>query len=217
MFYEPEKNNHGLRFNPFKSIVVPRPIGWITTLNLDGKVNLAPYSQFQNIGFDPPYVMFAASTERDKHSASNAMDTGEFVTNMATYDLLEAVQITAQPVPAGVDEAELAKLELAPSRLVKPPRVARSPVHMECKYYCSMNLPGRLPGQSDTVVVGKVVGIHIKDEFITTTGKIDIEKIRPLTRMGYLDYAVIDKVFEVPPIGLGAEDRARRMEGQGKE
>ncbi len=85
MFYEPDKNNHGLRYNPFKSIVVPRPIGWITTLGLDGKVNLAPYSQFQNIGFDPPYVMFAASTERDKHSASNAMDTGEFVTNMANY------------------------------------------------------------------------------------------------------------------------------------
>jgi flavin reductase (DIM6/NTAB) family NADH-FMN oxidoreductase RutF len=217
MFYEPEKNNHGLRFNPFKSIIVPRPIGWITTLNREGTVNLAPYSQFQNIGFDPPYVMFAASTERDKHSAANAMDTGEFVTNMATADLLEAVQITAQPVPAGVDEAALAKLELEPSRLVKPPRVARSPVHMECKYYCSMNLPGRLPGQSDTVVVGKVVGIHIKDEYITVDGKIDIEKIRPLSRMGYLDYAIVDKVFEVPPVGLGAAERAQRLEGKPKE
>ena len=214
MFYEPSKDNHGLRYNPFKSIAVPRPIGWISTLDLEGRLNLAPYSQFQNIGYDPPYVMFASSSDRYKHSALNAMDTGEFVTNMATHDLLEAIQITSQPVEAGVDEAALAKLEMIPSKLVKPPRVAASPVHLECKYYCSMTLPGRLPGHADTVVVGKVVGVHIKDEFITKDGKIDIERIRPLARMGYMDYTSIDKVFTVVPEGVAAEARKLGLEGR---
>ena len=99
MFYEPDKDNHGLPFNPFKSICVPRPIGWISTLDLKGNLNLAPYSQCQNIGYDPPYVMFASSSDRTKHSALNAMDTGEFVTNMATFDLLDAVAATSQPDP----------------------------------------------------------------------------------------------------------------------
>ena len=106
MFYEPDKYNHGLPYNPFKSITVPRPIGWISTVDRQGRVNLAPYSQFQNIGYDPPYVLFSSSSDRYKHSALNAQDTGEFVTNMATYDLRDAVNITAQPVEAGVDEIE---------------------------------------------------------------------------------------------------------------
>ena len=214
MFYEPDKDNHGLRYNPFKSIAVPRPIGWISTLDLNGKLNLAPYSQFQNIGYDPPYVMFASSSDRHKHSALNAMDTGEFVTNMATHDLLEAIQVSSQPVPAGVDEAELAGLEMIASKIVKPPRVAASPVHLECKFYCSMALPGRLPGHLDTVIVGRVVGVHIKDEFITADGKIDIERIRPLARMGYMDYTSIDKVFTVEPEGVGADDRRLGLEGR---
>lgn len=216
MFYEPDKENHGLPYNPFKSITVPRPIGWITTLDLKGRVNLAPYSQFQNIGYDPPYVLFCASSDRHKHSACNAQDTGEFVTNMATYDLREAVNITAQPVEAGVDETELAGLEMVPSKLVKPPRVAASPIHMECKYYCSFNLPGNTPGGSDTVVVGRVIGVHIKDEYITADGKIDILKARPLARMGYMDYTSVEKIFPVEPVGFGSAGRRLGLEGRPK-
>jgi len=216
MFYEPDKEDHGLPYNPFKSIIVPRPIGWISTVDLQGRVNLAPYSQFQNVGYDPPYILFCSSSDRQKHSAMNAQATGEFVTNIATYDLREAVNVTSQGVEAGIDEAKLAGLEMIPSQLVKPPRVAASPIHMECKYYCSMSLPGRSPGSGDTIVVGRVVGVHIDDEFITSDGRIDIVKIRPLARMGYMDYTSVESVFPIEPVGEGLADRRFGLEGRPK-
>src|SRR5436305_10122333 len=127
MFYEPDKDNHGLPFNPYKSIVVPRPIGWISTVSREGIVNLAPYSQFNNLGYDPPYVMFSANSfpqsGRRKDTVKNAIETGEFVVNMATYELREAVNVTSQFVAADVNEAALAGLEMISSWMVKPPRV----------------------------------------------------------------------------------------------
>ena len=212
MFYEPRKGNHGLKFNPFKSITVPRPIGWISTLDTQGRLNLAPFSQFQNLGFDPPYVMFAAAGGTD--SPRTAQDTGAFVVNMATYDLREAVNITAQKVPPGVNEAELAGLEMLPSSMVAPPRVAASPVNMECRYHCTLVLPGREPGDTNCVVVGEVVGIHIKDEFITADGKLDVVKMRPLARMGYMDYTSVTEVFSMPPHGSGAGSLSMGLEGR---
>src|SRR5688572_13654769 len=146
MFYEPDKDDHGLPFNPYKSIVVPRPIGWISTIGRDGGVNLAAYSQFNNLGYDPPYVMFSGNsfpdTGRRKDSVKNAIDTGEFVVNMATYELREAINVTSQFLSPGTDEAALAGLEMIPSRIVKPPRVSASPVHLECRFHCSLALPG---------------------------------------------------------------------------
>ena len=159
MFYEPDNDDHGLPFNPFKSIVVPRPIGWISTVSRDGIVNLAPYSQFNNLGYDPPYVMFSANslpdTGRRKDSVRNATDTGEFVVNMATYELREAVNITSQLVSPGIDEAALAGLEMIPSRMVKPPRVAASPVHLECRFHSALALPGNASDQVHHVVIGR--------------------------------------------------------------
>jgi flavin reductase (DIM6/NTAB) family NADH-FMN oxidoreductase RutF len=164
MFYEPDKDDHGLPFNPYKSIVVPRPIGWISTVSCDGTVNLAPYSQFNNLGYDPPYVMFSGNsfpeTGRRKDSVKNATDTGEFVVNMATYELREAINITSQFLPSKTDEAALAGLEMIPSRIVKPPRVAASPVHLECRFHCSLALPGTALDQVHHVVVGRVVGVQ---------------------------------------------------------
>jgi flavin reductase (DIM6/NTAB) family NADH-FMN oxidoreductase RutF len=155
MFYEPDKNNHGLKHDPFKSIVVPRPIGWISSLSSAGKLNLAPFSQFNNLGYDPPYVMFAAANfpllSRPKDSVSNAIETGEFVVNMATYALREAINITSSAVEPDIDEAALAGLAMEPSVLVKPPRVAASPVHLECRYHCMLALPGRNLEQSHYV------------------------------------------------------------------
>ena len=122
------------------------PVGWISTISRDGIVNLAPYSQFNNLGYDPPYVMFSANSfpasGRRKDSVKNATDTGEFVVNMATYELREAVNITSQFLPPEIDEAALAGLEMIPCHLVKPPRVAASPVHLECKFHCSLACPG---------------------------------------------------------------------------
>jgi flavin reductase (DIM6/NTAB) family NADH-FMN oxidoreductase RutF len=213
MFYEPALDNHGLPFNRFKSICVPRPIGWITTLDLQGRVNLAPYSQFQNLGYDPPFVMFSASAG-GQHSPRNARETGEFVCNMATYDLREAVNITAQVVPADSSEPELAGLELIPSRLVKPPRVAASPVHMECRYYSSLMLPTKTPGVAVEVVIGEVVGVHIRDDVLTPDGRIDITRVKPLARMGYLDYTAIEHVFAMPPVGGATRRLSRGLEGR---
>jgi flavin reductase (DIM6/NTAB) family NADH-FMN oxidoreductase RutF len=202
MFYEPEKNNHGLAHDPFKSCVVPRPIGWISTLGADGVPNLAPYSQFQNLTFDPPYVMFAANqtTEgRRKDTVVNAEQTGEFVYNMVTYDLRGAMNLSAQQVPPEVDEFELAGVTKAPSRLVRVPRVAESPVQFECRYHQTIRLPGSGTMGTVDIVIGRVIGIHIKDEFIQPDGKLNILKIRPIARLGYYDYTIVETVFEMIP------------------
>jgi len=200
MFYEPGRTSHGLKYDPFKSCVVPRPIGWISTLDRAGNHNLAPYSQFQNVTFDPPIVMFAANQDSKgvrKDSVRNAEDTGEFVWNMATWDLREAVNISAQELPAEVDEFELAGLEKAPSRLVKPMRVAASPIQFECQYLNTVRFPGNGPMGSADVVFGKVVAVHISDEVLDKDGLVDILKIRPIARMGYFDYTSVESRFRM--------------------
>ncbi|HEX2967239.1 MAG TPA: flavin reductase family protein [Syntrophorhabdaceae bacterium] len=200
MFYDPEKNDHGLKHNPFKSCVTPRPIGWISTISKEGVHNLAPYSQFQNLTFDPPYVMFSANQNTGgmrKDSVVNAESTGAFVYNMVTYELREAMNRSAAEVPKDIDEFELAGVTKAPSIKVKPSRVAESPVQFECVYHQTLRLPGNgLMGTVD-VVIGRVVLIHIKDEFITPEGRLDIVKIRPLARLGYYDYTTVDSIFEM--------------------
>ena len=218
MFYEPDKDDHGLPFNPYKSIVVPRPIGWISTIIRDGVVNLAPYSQFNNLGYDPPYVMFSANsfpgTGRRKDSVKNAIDTGEFVVNMATYELRESVNVTSQFLPPEVDEAALAGLEMVPCFIVKVPRVAASPVHLECTFHCSLALPGNAHDQVHHVVIGCVVGVHIRDDVLTPEGKLDVVRIRPLARLGYFDYTTVDSFFTMPPSGPNVKAREAGLEGR---
>ncbi|MBP1695461.1 MAG: oxidoreductase, RutF-like [Deltaproteobacteria bacterium] len=216
MFYEPKKNDHGLAHDPFKSCVVPRPIGWISTVGGDGVANLAPFSQFQNLTFDPPYVMFAANQKTDgrrKDSVVNAEQSGEFVYNMVTYDLREAMNLSAQQVPPEVDEFELAGVTKAPSKLVRAPRVAESPIHFECRYHQTVRLPGNGTMGTVDIVFGQIIGIHIKDEFIQPDGKLNILKIRPLARLGYYDYTSIESVFEM--IIPGPDEKVRSgMEGK---
>jgi flavin reductase (DIM6/NTAB) family NADH-FMN oxidoreductase RutF len=200
MYYEPGKTGHGLAHDPFKSCVVPRPIGWISTLSLDGISNLAPYSQFQNLTFDPPYVMFAANQNtlgKRKDTTVNAEQTGEFVYNMATWDLRDAMNRSAQETAPGVDEFDLAGVSKAPSKRVKPFRVAESPVHMECRYHQTLRLPGSGTMGTVDIIIGQVVAVHIKDEFIAEDGKIDIPRIKPIGRLGYYDYTVVDNRFEM--------------------
>lgn len=200
MYYDPEKNDHGLTHAPFKSCVVPRPIGWISTVSANGVHNLAPYSQFQNLNFDPAYVMFSANQTPDgrrKDTVANIETTGEFVYNMATWELREAVNRSAQQVPPDVDEFELAGVTKAPSIRVKPSRVAESPVQFECRYHQTLRLPGNGPMGSVDVVIGRVLLVHIKDEMIGADGRLDILKIRPLARLGYYDYTSVESVFEM--------------------
>ncbi|MEX1300479.1 MAG: flavin reductase family protein [Desulfotignum sp.] len=200
MYYEPGKTGHGLAFDPFKSCVVPRPIGWISTISQEGVSNLAPYSQFQNLTFDPPYVMFAANQNTRgtrKDTTVNAEQIGEFVYNMATWDLKDAMNRSAQETDPGVDEFDLAGVTKAPSTLVAPFRVAESPIHMECLYHQTLRLPGAGTMGTVDIIIGQVVAVHIKDEFITGDGKIDIPRIKPIGRLGYYDYTVIDNRFEM--------------------
>jgi flavin reductase (DIM6/NTAB) family NADH-FMN oxidoreductase RutF len=200
MFYEPGKTQHGLPRDPFKSCVVPRPIGWISTISTDGVPNLAPFSQFQNLTFDPPYVMFAANQTtrgRRKDTVVNAEATGEFVWNMATYELREAVNKSAEEVAPDVDEFELAGVTKAASQLVRPSRVAESPIHFECKYHQTIRLPGNGTMGTVDIVIGRVIGIHIKEDAIGTDGRIDVLKIRPIARLGYHDYTSVESTFQM--------------------
>ena len=216
MFYQPGKTNHGLPHDPFKSCVIPRPIGWISSLAPDGVANLAPFSQFQNLTFDPPYVMFAANQKVSgtrKDSAYNAEQTGEFVWNMATYDLREAVNISGMEVPADADEFDLAGVTKAPSHLIKPPRVAESPIHFECSYHSTLRLPGNKGLGSVDIVIGKVLAIHISDDVLTADGLIDVVKIRPIARLGYYDYTSIESVFRMEIPGNN-EELLRGLEGR---
>ena len=200
MHYAPGKDPCPLPFSPFKSCTVPRPIGWLSTVSPDGVANLAPYSQWQNLTFDPPRVMFAAnqySDGRRKHTVENAERTGWFVWNMATYDLREAVNISAVEWPDGVDEFARAGVTKAPCIDAPGPRVAESPAQFECKYLSTTRLPGNGPVGTVDVVFGQVMRIHVADAVITPDGKLDIAKIQPLARMGYYDYATITETFEM--------------------
>lgn len=203
MFYEPSKG-HGLPRDPFKALVVPRPIGWMTTLDEHDVINLAPFSYFNSVGDDPPTVMFAVaandSTDPRKDSWRNAETTGEFVYNMAVWNLREEMNKTSDIVPSDVDEAALVGLEMIPSRIVRPPRVAKSPVHLECRYLKTVAIPQNrdlAPGDTG-IVIGQVVGIHVNDE-ILVEGRVDLSKAKPIARLGYAEYTVVDSIFRMVP------------------
>ena len=193
MFYSTAKKDHGLPHDPFKALVAPRPIGWISSIRADGAVNLAPYSYFNAVSSDPPIVCF--SSEGQKDSVAFAEETREFVCNLSTWDLRDAMNQTSAPYPRGVDEMRAAGLTPAPSRLVKPPRVAESPVTFECKWLQTLtlcDLDGRPLDRH--VVFGQVVGIHIADEFVRN-GRVDTAAMKPIARCGYNEYALVEAVF----------------------
>jgi flavin reductase (DIM6/NTAB) family NADH-FMN oxidoreductase RutF len=199
MFYE-TRGHHGLKHNPFKSLVVPRPIGWVSSQDSNGVVNLAPYSFFNAVAAEPPTVMFASngahSEGRYKDSAKNVQETGEFVCNLATWETREAMNATSAMVARSVDEFVLSGLTPLPSKLVKPPRVKESPVHLECTYLQTVELPSNDPQRANLVVFGHVVGIHI-DDGIISDGMIDMNVFKPIARLGYFDYSVVDNVFSM--------------------
>ena len=202
MFYDAAKRDHGLPQDPLKSLIVPRPIGWISTVDKQGRVNLAPYSFYNGVGEFPPMVYFAITgTYGDtptKHSRLNAEQTGEFVVNMVSADLAEQMNITTAMVAFGVDELKLAGLTPAPCRFVKPPRVQESPVALECKYWRTIEMPAEKghEHQRGSVVFGQVVGIHIDDRIIKD-GRVDILAFKPVARLGYSEYTTVDNVWKM--------------------
>ncbi len=204
MFYETRQRDKSLLpHDPFKAIVAPRPIGWISTRGADGRINLAPYSFFNAFCSTPPIVGF--SSEGLKDSATFARESGEFVANLASHDLMQAMNATSAPLPRGQSEFEHAGLTMAPCRLVKAPRVAECHAAMECKVVEIVTLKNHRGEALDNyLVVGEVVAFHIDDAYVRE-GRFDTAAARPLARCGYQDYAVVDKLIALvrPPGGEG--------------
>ena len=194
-FYEP-RQGHGLPHDPFKAIVAPRPIGWITSMDAQGRINLAPYSFFNAFASSPPIVGFASEGWKD--SVRNAEETGEFVCSLVSRDLAEAMNVTAAPAAPGVNEMTLAELDAAPSRVVRPPRVARAIAALECRKTAIVRLSDVNGTALDTwLVLGEVVGVHIDAAFLKD-GRFDTAAARPVARCGYAgDYAEVTALFEM--------------------
>jgi flavin reductase (DIM6/NTAB) family NADH-FMN oxidoreductase RutF len=207
MDYDPRSERHGLAHDPGTCLVVPRPIGWITTISPAGVVNLAPYSFFNLIGTRPPFVMFSSSTR--KHSQRNAELSGEFVFNLATWDLRVEMNVTGSDHPEDISEAELAGLEMLPSRVVKPPRVARSPIALECIYNKTVDLVQASGKKTiNSLVIGEVVNVHI-DDAVIVDGNIDMARIRPIARLGYMGYTSVDTIFTMHRVPVMQREPAK--------
>ncbi len=194
MFYEPRgRDRVALPHDPLKAMIAPRPIGWISTMSAAGAVNLAPYSFFNAFSSSPMILGF--SSEGRKDSLAFGTETGEFVWNMPTFALRDRMNATSAHLPRGVNEFEHAGLETAPSRLVKPPRVAASPCALECRVTQVVDLTDVERGPVGAhLVLGQVIGVHIDERYIRQ-GRLDTAALRPIARCGYADYAVVDRLF----------------------
>ena len=195
-FYEPARG-HGLPHDPFKAIVAPRPIGWISTADPDGRVNLAPYSFFNAVCDRPPMVMFSSAGM--KHTVSNIQATGEFVCNLVTRALAQKMNRTSAALPRGASEFEFAGLAAAPCRIVKPPRVADAPAALECRLVRIVQL-NDLAGAAleQYVTIGQVVGVHLDCAYLKN-GLFDLLATRPIQRAGYTaDYTEATSGFRMP-------------------
>lgn len=194
-FYEPA-SGHGLPHDPFKAIVAPRPIGWISSIDSAGRVNLAPYSFFNAVCDTPPMVMFSSSGWKD--SVSNIQSTGEFVCNLVTRDLAAKMNLTSAMLPHGVNEFEFARLESAPSCLVRPPRVADAPAALECRMVQIVKLRSLDGVDLDQyVTIGQVIGVHINRAYLKD-GHFQLLATHPVQRAGYAaDYTEATDGFQM--------------------
>lgn len=196
LFYEPAARPRDLLpHDPLKAVIAPRPIGWVSTISAAGVVNLAPYSFFNQFCTAPAILGF--SSEGRKDSIRNLEQVGEFVWSAPTYDLKNAMNATSESVAPEVDEFDLAGLEKAASRLVRPPRVAASPAALECRLVEIVQLKRANGAPLDAfLALGEVVGVHL-DPRLIRAGRFDTAALRPIARCGYHDYAVVDAVFEM--------------------
>ena len=192
MFYDAVKNDHGFQYDPFKAIVAPRPIGWVSTLSPTGQVNLAPYSYFNAFSQAPHYVAFGSGPRKD--SMANIEATGEFTFSLATYDLRE--QMNASSAHVTTDEFEIAGLTKAASRSVRPPRVAESPAALECCLHRIVPLPDDDGNAHNFLIIGRVLGIYIDDRFIHD-GRVDTAAMQPIARLGYSEYATVTEAWRM--------------------
>jgi flavin reductase (DIM6/NTAB) family NADH-FMN oxidoreductase RutF len=194
MYYDAIRNAHGFAVDPFKALVAPRPIGWISTLSAQGVANLAPYSFFNAVSSEPHYVVVGSGPRKD--SLRNMEATGEFAVNLATYGLREAMNASSATVAPEVDEFLLAGLEKAPCRAIAAPRVAASPACLECRLHRVIDLPDDSGTVDNHLAIGRVVGIHIDDRYIHE-GRVDSAAMGLIARLGYSDYATVTEVWQM--------------------
>jgi flavin reductase (DIM6/NTAB) family NADH-FMN oxidoreductase RutF len=194
MFYDAVKNDHGFEYDPFKALVAPRPIAWVSSLSASGVANLAPFSYFNAFSQNPHYVAFGIGPVKD--TLRNIEATREFAVNLPTWELRERMNATSAHVAPEVDEFELAGLTKAPCRLIGVPRVAESPVALECRLFQVVPLPDDKGNAEDHMVIGRVLGIHIDDRYIND-GRVDTAAMRPIARLGYSEYATVTEAWRM--------------------
>lgn len=204
MFYRTNEP-HGLKHNPLNALVIPRPIAWVSSMDAEGRLNLAPFSFFNAIAYRPPQVMFAVTgvqppDGRMKDTVANIQATGEFVVNLPTWELREETNLTSAPAPRDVDEFALAGLTPAPSRLVKVPGVKESPVQLECRHIQTLELLSANPAEPNRMVMGEILGVRIDDSVIED-GMVRYDRMHPIGRLGYMDYVRVTEVFSIPRPG----------------
>jgi len=194
MFYDALRNDHGLEVDPFKAIVAPRPIGWVSTLSRDGIANLAPFSFFNAVADDPHYVVLGIGAGKD--TLRNARETGEFAVNMATSKLREQMNASSASAAPHVDEFDLVHLAKAPCRMIRSPRVGESPACLECRVFKIEDLPDDEGHMHYGLIIGRVIGIHIDDRFIDN-GRVNTAAMQPIARMGYSEYATVTEAWRM--------------------
>ncbi len=198
MNFNPDDIGHSESYKLLTGSVIPRPIGWISSIDSKGNLNLAPFSYFNIVGDDPPHVMF--STVRtgggNKDTLNNVMETKEFVVNMVTEDVVEKMNTTSQQVPPEINEFELAGLTTAPSLLVKPPRVLESKINFECRLVHHYELEDHTKGGA-VMMVGRIVMFHIDDEIISDNFRINMNKYRPVARLAGSNYTTLGEIFSI--------------------
>lgn len=188
-----------LRHNPVNALVCPRPIAWVSTVSTDGTANLAPYSYFNAVSSDPPFVMFAPNAKAPgatKDSYANLLEVPEFVISLVNRSQAESMNATSKSYPRGVGEFEQCGVAAAPSHTVRPPRVASSHAAFECRVFQIVALPGGSDERNSYVVIGAVTGIYI-DDAVIEDGRVVERALDPLARLGYFNYGTLGEVFSL--------------------
>jgi flavin reductase (DIM6/NTAB) family NADH-FMN oxidoreductase RutF len=198
MQFDPQELEQTAIYKLLTGIVIPRPIGWISTINEDGIHNLAPFSYFNAVGDDPPHVMFSTvhSNNLNKDTLNNVLETKQFVVNMVTEDLVEQMNLTSQPIAANESEFELAGLTPIASSLVKPPRVKECKITMECEMVHHYKLENSKTGGA-TIVIGKIVLFHIDESVLLENYKINLETYKPIARLAGSNYSKLGEIFSI--------------------
>lgn len=198
MQIDPQHTSQKNIYKILTGTVIPRPIGWISSISADGKTNLAPFSFFNAVGEDPPHIMFSTvrTNNTNKDTLNNVLATKQFVVNLATEELTEAMNATSASLPPDENEFDYAGLTPVPSVLVKPPRVKESPVNFECELVHHYSLEGHKNGGA-TIMIGKIVMFHIDDAILIDDFKINMETYKPVARLAGSNYAGLGKVFSI--------------------